>query len=482
MQDNPPVIDRSPDPTHPVEPQPAPEALSTWQWWVQGLRAGVFLVPRIGSARPAPLQILMFLAAFLLLEIGLGRLEVPGPASFDWQAGLAMGGVTVAVMAGTLWLAWWALWPAGQRSLAAWFALSTAAAAPPTAAVAALVALEAHQLYPAMWDTWLAWAAYLALLIWSLGAAALLMRRFGSSGWRVGGFVTGVLALALLAAWQSPQRPWSPEYSATDDATDPPRLQLSQEVFEQQQTVWQEAIDSLVPSRPGVGEVYGLVFAPYASENVFLRESTLVSQVLADRFDAHRRVLHLVNHATTADSHPWATTLNLQRGIEALAERMDKQRDLLVVYLTSHGGGDFKLASEHWPLETEPLTPQQLRAALDEAGIVNRVVIVSACYSGGWVEPLATDTTLVMTAADATHTSYGCGRLSELTFFGRALFDEQLRTTHSFEQAFAKAVPLIKAREEEAKKNDGFSNPQIRMGAGLAPVLKQLEQRLALEK
>ena len=86
-----------------------------------------------------------------------------------------------------------------------------------------------------------------------------------------------------------------------------------------------------------------------------------------------------------------------------------------------------------------------------------------------------------MTAADATHTSYGCGRLSELTFFGRAVFHEQLRQTHSFTEAFAKAVPLIQQREVEAGKADGFSNPQIRVGKQIAPVLQALEQRLQTE-
>ncbi len=69
--------------------------------------------------------------------------------------------------------------------------------------------------------------------------------------------------------------------------------------------------------------------------------------------------------------------------------------------------------------------------------------------------------------------------MSELTFFGRAMFDEQLRSTHSFEDAFARAVPLIKQREIDAGKDDGFSNPQIRVGAGIAPVLRALEQRLS---
>ncbi len=204
----------------------------------------------------------------------------------------------------------------------------------------------------------------------------------------------------------------------------------------------------------------------------------MVSEVLAKNFDADGRILHLLNHVATVRSHPWATVLNLQRGIDALAARMDIDKDILVVYLTSHGGNDFKLAASHWPLDVEPLTPALLRAALDKAGIRHRVIAVSACYSGGWVDVLANEDTLIMTAADSTHTSYGCGHRSELTFFGRALFDEQLRKTHSFETAFAQAVPLIKQREIDAGKDDGFSNPQIKVGKQIATALQQLEQRL----
>jgi hypothetical protein len=151
----------------------------------------------------------------------------------------------------------------------------------------------------------------------------------------------------------------------------------------------------------------------------------------------------------------------------------------MVIYMTSHGARNHALAAAHWPLEVPPVTPEMLRAMLDEAGIRQRVIAVSACYSGGWIEPLATPSSLIMTAADATHTSYGCGTKSELTFFGRAVFDEQLRQTHSFADAFAKAVPVIAQREVEAGKQDGFSNPQIHVGPQIAPVLRMLERRLA---
>jgi hypothetical protein len=204
----------------------------------------------------------------------------------------------------------------------------------------------------------------------------------------------------------------------------------------------------------------------------------MVKEVLEDRFDAAGRVLQLVNHPTTSDQLPWATPLNLERAIAAMGEKMDREHDVLFIYLTSHAADDFKLEASNPPLDVDAASPGELRQALDNAGIVNRVIVVSACYSGGWLGPIADDHTLVMTAADATHTSFGCGSRSKLTFFGRAVFDEQLRRTHSLEAAFKAAVPVIKHREEEAGKDDGFSNPQMLVGEKIRPVLQALQQRL----
>ena len=119
-----------------------------------------------------------------------------------------------------------------------------------------------------------------------------------------------------------------------------------------------------------------------------------------------------------------------------------------------------------------------VRAWLRE-GVRWRVISVSACYSGSWIAPLAGDGTLVMTAADAEHTSYGCGRKSELTFFGRAMYEEALRKTWSFTEAHAFARKVIEVREREAGKRDGYSNPQISEGAGIRPVLERLRDQRA---
>lgn len=449
-------------------------------WLREGVRAAFFQRPAIDSAwQPTPAQLLAIVVVVTLLELGLGRLEIDGEARFFLRGWLLYWWSTGA----SLLLTWALLWrlphdPTRPAGLATWVMLGFVTSLPILVFHWGVAIARSRELLPAVLETsaWVAWSVYGAFVAWGLGVAAFMGWLFGMPWWRRAILVAGTLGLEALVAWQFDYQAWYPVEPDPEDRR--PRFSVSQEVFERQQAVWADTIGRMQAQRPGVVDVYGIVFAPYASEDVFLRESTMVSEVLAQRFDAAGRVLHLANHATSADRLPWATPLNLRRAVEAIAARMDKQEDVLVVYLTSHGGSDFKLAASHWPLDIRPLHAADLREALDEAGIRHRVVAVSACYSGGWVEALAGDTALVMTAADATHTSYGCGRKSQLTFFGRALFDEQLRTTRSFERAFAAAVPVIRQREIDARKTDGFSNPQISAGAAIRPVLDGLAQRL----
>jgi hypothetical protein len=466
----------------PASPPPAPEHSATpraglWRWVVGGLRAAVLLEPRV-DARPAPWQLLLLVLLPELAWTGLARLEIDGPARLYATVNLN----TLWSLGVLAWLGWFAL--AGRArndGLARWFVLATWAMLPANLALSLLALGYTRGWLPAM----LAgspgyWVAFGLGCAWIVLALVRFTAREAGARWRLALFAPAFVAMLALTFWQSlytQERVWQLDTSASAEP-ERPRMHLTQELFEEQQALWDRTVAALPQSKPGQANVYGLVFAPYASEDVFLRESNMVTELLEARFDAKGRVLHLMNHATTAETLPWATPLNLERAIAALSKVMDRENDVLVVYLTSHGARDHKLAAAHWPLSVPWLTPEELREALDKAGIRNRVVAVSACYSGGWIEPLADAHTLVMTAADATHTSYGCGRLSELTFFGRAMFNEELRKTRSFETAFAAAVPLIQQREIEAGKEDGFSNPQIRVGEQIRPVLAQLAQRL----
>jgi hypothetical protein len=471
----------------PLEAQPstAPEAeaeprLPLWVWVVQGLRAAALLQPRTGLSAPAPWQLLVLLVLASALQTGLARLEVDGPAQFSLAGWLYPWCITSFLV-----FVVWAACIMGRREsdppqpVAAWLGLWTVANLPLSLLGILLSALAVHEQLPGWWysGAWYAWALYGLMWVWLIAIVVRVTLAVVGSGMARASLVAGLVLLQAFATWQvNDSRPWQADYTtqAQDEAA---TLKLSQSVFEKQQVLLDQGLEALRPGTPGRVNVFGLVFAPYA-QDVFLRESGMVAGVLQDRFDAKGRVLQLVNHPRATETIPWATTQNLEDAIGAMAKVMDRERDVMVLYLTSHGGSDFRLAASHWPLEVDELTPQMLRKMLDNAGIRNRVIAVSACYSGGWIEPLASDTTLAMTAADATHTSYGCGRKSELTFFGRAMFDEQLRKTHSFEQAFQNAVPVIAQREVEGKKTDGFSNPQISVGAGIRPVLLQLAKAL----
>jgi hypothetical protein len=282
-----------------------------------------------------------------------------------------------------------------------------------------------------------------------------------------------VSASALHYAAQPPGF-WTPG----DDDLQAQRRQLSltQDLMEAQPQLLAQRLKEIRKQRPGVIDMYAITFAPYSDEDVFRRESAMVADVMARRFGADGKSLQLVNHVQTLQEWPWATPRNLQRAIQRVAAVMDRDEDILFLHLTSHGARDGQLAAEFWPMTVTPVRPAELKTWLDQAGIRYRVISISACYSGSWIGPLAGDNTLVMTAADAQHTSYGCGRGSELTFFGRAMYDEQLRNnTLSFEAAHAAARDIIKKREEEAGKDDGYSNPQISVGSAIKPRLARLE-------
>jgi hypothetical protein len=246
--------------------------------------------------------------------------------------------------------------------------------------------------------------------------------------------------------------------------------------LEKQASLLPAHIAALKPQREGVRDVYFLGFAPFATEDVFKLELDTLVPLMEERFDAKGRSLRLSNHLQTLASYPWASVANLRRALFAIAGQMNAEEDVFVMYLTSHGSPKHDLVSRMPPIEFNEINPQVLRMLLDAAGIKHRVIIVSACYSGGFIEPLKSPTTLVMTAAAADRTSFGCGSESTFTYFGKAVMDEQLRKTRSFEEAFNTALPILRQRETEKKHL--FSNPQISIGAEIAPVLKALEVEL----
>lgn len=471
---------------HSPDPDSARPRAGLDDWWRASLSSAVFGHPRWPAEHATPALVAALVLVTMALEVAVHRLYMDGPARFYWPA-LAAGWLPTAVAA-------WVCWRLAPRQEAteasmgrapsgsALFALYAAQVLVLMLIVNALLlaALKSGLVPEAQSASPWAWVPWLIPLAWNLGAQALLLWRGGHGNARErGGCVVLLATVAAVVWWSEPLRLWYPDEDRSAQAAAEPPFQLTPALIEAQGRTLVQSVQSLAAERPGVIDVYALTFSPYADEDVFLRESGLVASVMAERFDAQGRTLQLVNHRQTVAEWPWATPENLERALRQVAERMNRDEDLLFIHLTSHGARSGQLAARFWPLAIDALTPERLKAALDGAGVRHRVISVSACYSGSWIAPLADDHTLVMTAADADHTSYGCGRGSELTYFGRAVFDESLRRSWSFESALATARGVIEQREKEAGKSDGFSNPQIHVGSAIRERLTRLEQQQA---
>lgn len=320
---------------------------------------------------------------------------------------------------------------------------------------------------------------YYLLVAWWAAAMLVAVARFAGSGFRASArpmlvFVAIVLlpTYFLPAGWL-----WQANDAGLSGAAQQSFAAVQEEALYAQPRILRTALEQLQPQRPGVPDLYFVGFAPYASQDVFMKEMNSVEGLLRERFDTGGRSVTLVNHASLAGKVPIASLTSLRRALRAVGERIDPEEDLVLLHITSHGTETHELSAEFWPLQLAQIGPGDLRAALDDAGIKWRIVVVSACYSGGFIEALKGPDTMVMTAADAKHTSFGCGDDSDYTYFSRAFFDQALRKTRSFPDAFAQAKKWVRARE--LKEGLDPSNPQMFMGESLAPVLDTLRRRLS---
>src|SRR5216683_225530 len=219
-------------------------------------------------------------------------------------------------------------------------------------------------------------------------------------------------------------------------------------------------------------KAYFLGFAGVGDEKVFAQEIGLASRVLGERYDIAARNLSLINDQRDLESTPLATVSGLKYALRGLGSRMNRDRDVLFLSISSHGADDPAIIVSNSELPLQDLTDEDLADALRESGIKWRVIIISACYAGGFIEHLRDPQAIVITASAADRTSFGCSNDRDLTYFGEAFYRDALPTARSLREAFDTARTAIAARER--REHVDASNPQAYFGARMEAKLAKL--------
>jgi len=330
---------------------------------------------------------------------------------------------------------------------------------------------------------WLRWGLYYLPPCWLALAAGVTGARMIDLQMRWRG-VAVAIALAVIAVPMSTiwidRRLWVEPYDENAaEARAAYNAVAREDAFYEQPKLLERDLAGLLPRFAGHPNMFLISVAGYADQDVFMREAKSVDELFAERFGTRGHSIRLVNNRKTVLDTPIASRTALAESLRRVSAAMNRDEDVLFLFLTSHGTRDRKFSMQFHPLQLADLTPPDLRRMLDDVGIRHRVVVVSSCYSGGFIDALKDDDTLVITASAPDRNSFGCSNEADFTYFGKAYFDEALRTTDSFIEAFSIAAPIIAAREQ--KEDFEPSNPQIFVGSRIAATLEALRRGMRTE-
>jgi hypothetical protein len=278
--------------------------------------------------------------------------------------------------------------------------------------------------------------------------------------------VTAMIALDITAFPET--EPWA---VAEEEQAEPVPL-ANERLFHLQGELIERSLAAIQPGRAGASELYFVGFAPDASQDVFVKEMRFVKHLFDERLGTAGRSIALASSYDALEEFPIASVTNLGRALKRVGQAMNEE-DVLFLFLTAHGDRAHRLSASQPPLDLAQVTPTSLGRLLHDSGIKWRVVVVSACYSGGYVEPLRDPNTVVITAAAPDRTSFGCEPGRDFTYFGQAFFRDALAKTRSFTKAFDLAKEIV--TQQEAAEKLTPSMPQIWVGGAIAERLRTMD-------
>lgn len=153
--------------------------------------------------------------------------------------------------------------------------------------------------------------------------------------------------------------------------------------------------------------------------------------------------------------------------IARMAQAATDGRDTVVVMLTSHGVPDVLAVKTAPDGPISEVSADQLADFLAPLSNDRQILILQACFSGSLIDELRAPNRIIMTAASAERSSFGCNPESDNTWFIKSL-NRSMAVGGSWQQVFARTVALVSA--EEAAQGLPSSNPQSFVGSAMRDI------------
>ena len=273
-----------------------------------------------------------------------------------------------------------------------------------------------------------------------------------------------------------PNHPWWHGATDVQRPTETEFNAASEVVLAAQTYILDNALDKMADERAGETDVYFVAFAPHGRSDAYRVDAEAAQHVMDSRWGTDGRSIVLVNNPKTLVTAPFATVTNLRETLNEIGGAIDEEDDVVMIYIASPTARNNQIAAEQPPLGLVELGPSGLKQLLDDAGIKWRIIVVAACYAGGFAETLADEFSLVITSSKADAPGFGCDGRTPPTLFGDAFFQQGLAKGTTFESAFE----IAKARVAERESAAGYappSQPQWKLGEQMAEKLKTLRKR-----
>lgn len=155
---------------------------------------------------------------------------------------------------------------------------------------------------------------------------------------------------------------------------------------------------------------------------------------------------------------PRASISNFAKSLRALSNRTSGG---CLIYFSSHGSPDGIVVGN---VIFEP--PQLKRVLNYSCAEKPTVVVLSACFSGAFVHALSAPNRMILTAARADRTSFGCGQTDRYPYF-----DQCVLSVWPYASGFAalgRAAQICVAARERREHVGPPSEPQLWVGAAAA--------------